>query len=119
MTRERSISPCRSPSAAGGRWVSPAAGRCVRARNGGFPRFPSIPHAPPRIAPRIAPIYANDAVSRVGRCAATRQTSTGCYQIVPVGSQVGQILHVAVDKLLLTIKVPEGWWRTAAHAATG
>ena len=33
-----------------------------------------------------------------------------CYQVVPpANTQVGQIIHVAVDEVLLTIKVPEGW----------
>ena len=38
------------------------------------------------------------------------QPSTRCYQVVPPpGSRVGQHLQVAVDKLMLTIKIPEGW----------
>ena len=38
------------------------------------------------------------------------KTSPRVYQVVPPeGSQVGQLLQVGVDKLLLTVKVPQGW----------
>ena len=72
----------------------------------------STPSVPTRLglaaaAFALALAFAAAAFALAFACASPAFASA--FGVPPAGSQVGQLLQVGVDKLLLTVKVPEGW----------